>query len=168
MSTVGRGSASSWTRPHRQGSGATGGGARHLTAPVSTCTRRVAQCAGRPVGCPHCGLRGHHDLVAARDIATRGGGASLPSVDMPVGRSFTAEPNSTCPVSPWPDVTPRPYQHHGGDAEAAGRLIRARPAYLANTVASATSLRDMNCAPLSFMCMRRRSNIWIMCGRPMV
>jgi IS605 OrfB family transposase len=38
------------------------------------CWRRVAKPNGRRFGCPHCGFRGHRDLVGAVNIAAKAGG----------------------------------------------------------------------------------------------
>jgi IS605 OrfB family transposase len=41
------------------------------------CARRVPKPAGRNFCCPHCGQRGHRDLVAAANIAARAGGGLI-------------------------------------------------------------------------------------------
>ena len=53
-----------------------------------SCRRRVPKPAGRVFACPHCGLEGHRDLVAAASVAARGaGGGIIPPV--PVGAGVT-------------------------------------------------------------------------------
>jgi transposase len=54
------------------------------TCPAPGCGRRVPKPAGRRFGCPHCGLSGHRDLVAAANIATKHGGGPIPPARVPV------------------------------------------------------------------------------------
>jgi putative transposase len=51
------------------------------TCPV--CQHRVPKPAGRRFGCPHCGFRGHRDLVGACNIAVKAGGGRT-STGVPV------------------------------------------------------------------------------------
>jgi len=46
------------------------------TCPNPTCRSRVAKPSGRNFSCPHCGYRGHRDLVGAHNIAAKRGGTS--------------------------------------------------------------------------------------------
>jgi IS605 OrfB family transposase len=47
---------------------------RGTSSTCPSCSRRVPKPAGRVFRCPHCGHGGHRDLVAAANIAARGGG----------------------------------------------------------------------------------------------
>jgi IS605 OrfB family transposase len=53
---------------------------RATSSTCPTCRRRVPRPKGRKFSCPHCGQRGHRDLIAARNIAGRhtGGTTSIP------------------------------------------------------------------------------------------
>ena len=54
---------------------------RGTSSTCPSCARRVPKPAGRIFRCPHCGLGGHRDLVAAASIAARGpGGGRIPPV----------------------------------------------------------------------------------------
>jgi transposase len=61
---------------------------RGTSSTCPACSRRVPKPAGRAFRCPHCGLGGHRDLVAAASIAARGpGGGRIPPV--PAGAGVT-------------------------------------------------------------------------------
>jgi IS605 OrfB family transposase len=47
---------------------------RGTSSTCPSCSRRVPKPAGRVFRCPHCGHGGHRDLVAAANIAAKGGG----------------------------------------------------------------------------------------------
>ena len=47
---------------------------RNTSSTCPECARRVPKPRGRLFSCPHCGHRGHRDIVAARNIAGRSGG----------------------------------------------------------------------------------------------
>ena len=47
---------------------------RGTSSTCPSCSRRVPKPAGRVFRCPHCGHGGHRNLVAAANIAARGGG----------------------------------------------------------------------------------------------
>ena len=49
---------------------------RGTSSTCPECHRRTPKPQGRVFGCPHCGHRGHRDLVGARNIAARGGGTT--------------------------------------------------------------------------------------------
>jgi len=54
---------------------------RGTSSTCPTCKRRVPKPNGRQFSCPHCGQRGHRDLIAARNIADRHvGGTTNPPV----------------------------------------------------------------------------------------
>jgi transposase len=57
------------------------------TCPV--CQRRVPKPPGRGFHCPHCGLKGHRDLVGAANIAAKAGGGSM-STGLPCSSSTVA------------------------------------------------------------------------------
>jgi putative transposase len=52
---------------------------RGTSSTCPSCARRVPKPAGRNFSCPHCGLRGHRDLVGAANIAARAGGGTIPA-----------------------------------------------------------------------------------------
>jgi putative transposase len=56
---------------------------RGTSSTCPSCSRRVSKPAGRVFCCPHCGHSGHRDLVAAANIAAKGGG--------PIPATATAE-----------------------------------------------------------------------------
>ena len=58
---------------------------RGTSSTCPACARRVPKPAGREFSCPHCGQRGHRDLVAAANIAARGGG----TIPAPSGAGIT-------------------------------------------------------------------------------
>jgi transposase len=61
---------------------------RGTSSTCPACHRRVPKPAGRVLTCPHCGLEGHRDLVAAASIAARApGGGTIPPV--PSGAEVT-------------------------------------------------------------------------------
>jgi IS605 OrfB family transposase len=61
---------------------------RGTSSTCPQCRRRVLKPAGRVFSCPHCGLGGHRDLVAAASIAARGpGGDIIPAI--PSGARIT-------------------------------------------------------------------------------
>jgi IS605 OrfB family transposase len=61
---------------------------RGTSSTCPNCRRRVPKPAGRVFTCPHCGLQGHRDLVAAASIAGRApGGGIIPPV--PEGAGIT-------------------------------------------------------------------------------
>jgi IS605 OrfB family transposase len=47
---------------------------RGTSSTCPLCRKRVAKPRGRAFACPHCGLRGHRDIVGAANIAAHGGG----------------------------------------------------------------------------------------------
>jgi transposase len=47
---------------------------RGTSSTCPACAQRVAKPAGRVFSCPHCGQGGHRDVIAAANIAARGGG----------------------------------------------------------------------------------------------
>ena len=49
---------------------------RGTSSTYPECHQRTPKPQGRIFRCPHCGHRGHRDLVGARNIAARGGGAT--------------------------------------------------------------------------------------------
>ncbi len=59
---------------------------RGTSSTCPACARRVPKPAGRVFACPHCGLAGHRDLVAAANIAARAGGGTIPA---PAGAGIT-------------------------------------------------------------------------------
>ncbi len=58
---------------------------RGTSSTCPSCARRVPKPAGRVFSCPHCGLTGHRDLIAAANIAARGGG----TIPAPAGAGIT-------------------------------------------------------------------------------
>jgi putative transposase len=59
---------------------------RGTSSTCPSCRRRVPKPAGRVFTCPHCGLEGHRDLVAAASIAARApGGGTIPPVPSGIG-----------------------------------------------------------------------------------
>ena len=57
---------------------------RGTSSTCPSCSRRVPKPAGRVFCCPycgHCGHGGHRDLVAAANIAARGGGGPIPATE---------------------------------------------------------------------------------------
>jgi IS605 OrfB family transposase len=55
---------------------------RGTSSTCPACRHRVRKPAGRQFGCPHCGFKGHRDLVGAYNIAVKiGGGAT--SIEFP-------------------------------------------------------------------------------------
>jgi hypothetical protein len=83
---------------------------RGTSSTCPSCSRRVPKPAGRVFRCPHCGYGGHRDLVAAANIAARGGGPSpLPTKQ----GSRTAARAGTCQAPACRDVTPDAGPHHG-------------------------------------------------------
>ena len=59
---------------------------RGTSSTCPACGRRVPKPAGRNFACPHCGLQGHRDLVAAASIAARApGGGIIPPVPSGTG-----------------------------------------------------------------------------------
>jgi IS605 OrfB family transposase len=52
---------------------------RGTSSTCPSCSRRVPKPAGRNFRCPHCGQKGHRDLVAAVNIAARNGGGTIPA-----------------------------------------------------------------------------------------
>jgi putative transposase len=57
---------------------------RGTSSTCPACARRVAKPAGRVFSCPHCGQGGHRDLIAAANIAARGGGPT-PAIPVMAG-----------------------------------------------------------------------------------
>ncbi len=49
---------------------------RQTSSTCPECAQRVPKPKGREFFCPHCGHRGHRDLIAARNIAGRAGGST--------------------------------------------------------------------------------------------
>jgi IS605 OrfB family transposase len=49
---------------------------RGTSSTCPECHQRVPKPKGRAFSCPHCGHRGHRDLIAARNIAERSGGST--------------------------------------------------------------------------------------------
>ena len=49
---------------------------RGTSSTCPECIKAVPKPRGRRFSCPHCGHRGHRDLVGARNIAARGGGST--------------------------------------------------------------------------------------------
>jgi transposase len=111
---------------------------RGTSSSCPTCARRVPKPAGRVFSCPHCGHRGHRDLVAAANIAARasGGtisaaaaagithrraGAHLPGVH-PARRDPRRRPHRGPPEGPWPaPVRPARLTGRRGVARVAAR-----------------------------------------------
>ena len=87
---------------------------RGTSSTCPSCSRRVPKPAGRVFRCPHCGHGGHRDLVAAANIAARGGGP-IPAYRRQQG-SRTAAPGGTSQVPACRDVTPGAGPHHGQHA----------------------------------------------------
>jgi IS605 OrfB family transposase len=52
---------------------------RGTSSTCPACARRVPKPAARNFRCPHCGHRGHRDLIAAATIAARNGGGTIPA-----------------------------------------------------------------------------------------
>jgi IS605 OrfB family transposase len=57
---------------------------RGTSSTCPSCAKRVPKPSGRTLSCPHCGFTGHRDLVAAANIAARGGG-TIPVIANPAG-----------------------------------------------------------------------------------
>jgi putative transposase len=51
---------------------------RGSSSTCPACRRRVPKPKGRGFACPHCGYRGHRDLVGAHNIARAAGGDHVP------------------------------------------------------------------------------------------
>ena len=57
---------------------------RGTSSTCPSCRNRIPKPAGRTLSCPHCGLTGHRDLLAAANIAARAGGGTTPAT-LPAG-----------------------------------------------------------------------------------
>jgi IS605 OrfB family transposase len=82
---------------------------RGTSSTCPACTRRVPKPAGRNFTCPHCGHTGHHDLIAAANIAARNNGGTIPA------------------PSPGPGITHRRAGKHLPGVHPARRDPRRRP-----------------------------------------
>jgi putative transposase len=51
---------------------------RGTSSTCPSCRTRIPKPAGRTLSCPHCGLTGHRDLLAAANIAARAGDGTTP------------------------------------------------------------------------------------------
>jgi putative transposase len=96
---------------------------RGTSSTCPRCRRPVPKPAGRVFTCPHCGLRGHRDLLAGTSIAARAGGGTTPATlpaDVTHRRAGTHLPG----VHP-ARRDPRRRAHH---RDARGSPGRPRPA----------------------------------------
>jgi putative transposase len=98
---------------------------RGTSSTCPTCTRRIPKPAGRVMACPHCGLTGHRDLLAAATIATRLGGGTTPAV-LPAGVTHRWAGTHLPGVSP-ARRDPRRRAHHRGASRSPGRHRPAPP-----------------------------------------
>jgi putative transposase len=98
---------------------------RGTSSTCPTCTRRIPKPAGRVMACPHCGLIGHRDLLAAATIATRLGGGTTPAV-LPVGVTHRRAGTHLPGVSP-ARRDPRRRTHPRGASRSPGRHRPAPP-----------------------------------------
>jgi putative transposase len=98
---------------------------RGTSSTCPTCTRRIPKPAGRVMACPHCGLTGHRDLLAAATIAARLGGGTTPAV-LPVGVTHRRAGTHLPGVSP-ARRDPRRRTHHRGASRSPGRHRPAPP-----------------------------------------
>ena len=91
---------------------------RGTSSTCPSCSRRVPKPAGRVFRCPHCGHGGHRDLVAAANIAARGGGP-IPATE--IAGITHRRAGGTCQVPGCRDVTPGAGPHHGQRPGVSGR-----------------------------------------------
>jgi putative transposase len=96
---------------------------RGTSSTCPACRNRVSKPAGRVFSCPHCGLTGHRDLLAAANIAARAGGGTTPAA-LPADVTHRRAGNHLPGVSP-ARRDPRRRSHH---RDARGSPGRHRPA----------------------------------------
>jgi IS605 OrfB family transposase len=98
---------------------------RGTSSTCLACHRRIPKPAGRVLACPHCGLTGHRDLLAAANIAARAGGGTTPAI-LPAGVTHRRAGTHLPGVSP-ARRDPRRRAHHRGIRRAPGRHRPAPP-----------------------------------------
>ena len=101
------------------------------------CRARVPKPAGRVFSCPHCGLCGHRDLIAAANIAGRLPGGITPAVTA-AGVTHRRAGNHLPGVSP-ARRDPRRRPHHGAARGSPGRHLPAPPDTTGRGVARPTA-----------------------------
>ena len=99
---------------------------RGTSSTCPRCGRRVPKPAGRTLSCPHCGLTGHRDLLAAANIAARTGGGTTPAT-LPASVTHRRTGTHLPGVSP-ARRDPRRRAHHRGTRGSPGRHRPAPPA----------------------------------------
>lgn len=105
------------------------------------CKRRVNKPRGRVFNCPHCEYTGHRDLIAAANIAARGGGGNIPLItagithrragtNLPGAHSARRDPRRRHHYGPsqvpWP-APARPGQHLLPEQSLASRRGAPKP-----------------------------------------
>jgi IS605 OrfB family transposase len=95
---------------------------RGTSSTCPACARRVPKPAGRVFSCPHCGQYGHRDLIAAANIAARGGGP-IPAIPVMGGITHRRAGTHLPGVHP-ARRDPRRRPHHG---HATGPLAGTGP-----------------------------------------
>jgi IS605 OrfB family transposase len=98
---------------------------RGTSSTCPACTRRVPKPAGRLFSCPHCGLTGHRDLIAAANIAARAGGGTTPTI-LPASVTHRRTGAHLPGVHP-ARRDPRRRVHHRGTRGSPGRHWPAPP-----------------------------------------
>jgi IS605 OrfB family transposase len=96
---------------------------RGTSSTCPRCRKRIPRPAGRAMACPHCGLSGHRDLLAAANIATRSGGGTTAAI-LPAAVTHRRTGTHLPGVSP-ARRDPRRRAHH---RRARGSPGRHRPA----------------------------------------
>jgi IS605 OrfB family transposase len=105
---------------------------RGTSSTCPACRARVPKPAGRLFCCPHCGLAGHRDLIAAANIAGRLPGGITPAI--PAGVTHRRAGNHLPGVSP-ARRDPRRRPHHGAARGFPGRHLPAPPTTVGRGVA---------------------------------
>jgi putative transposase len=98
---------------------------RGTSSTCAACGQRIPKPAGRTMACPHCGLSGHRDLLAAATIATRLGGGTTPAT-LPASVTHRRAGTHLPGVSP-ARRDPRRRAHHRTAWRSPGRHRPAPP-----------------------------------------
>jgi IS605 OrfB family transposase len=89
------------------------------------CRKWISKPAGRVLSCPHCGVTGHRDLLAAANIATRAGGGTT-AATLPAAVTHRRA-GAHLPGVPPARRDPRRRPHHGPAHGSPGRHRPAPP-----------------------------------------
>ena len=142
---------------------------RGTSSTCPSCARRVPKPAGRNFRCPHCGHEGHRDLVAAANIAARGGGGTIPATPSAAGITHRRAGAHLPGVHP-ARRDPRRRPHHGrpptGTWPAPARPRRHPPAResLATNARSPQERREPTPSELTNKCTKGSARSCLECG----